>query len=72
MFLLSPIAYPISLCLDCCLGKHHKPRFENKDLKELITLHSKEELIRENLEANNKELGLDSSQTDLMISAIDI
>ena len=27
MCLLSPIAYPISLLLDCCLGKHHKPRF---------------------------------------------
>ena len=71
MIVLSPISYPISLCLDCCLGKHKKPRFDNKDLKELISLHSRQELLKSHVE-DEPNVGLENSQTDMMLSVIDL
>ena len=72
MYFLSPIAYPLSLCLDVILGLHHKNRFQNSDLKTLIELHSFQALEQLDHLGCNDDLGLKPSQTNLIIGAIDL
>ncbi|KAF9962238.1 hypothetical protein BGZ65_009479 [Modicella reniformis] len=39
MYLMSPIAYPISLLLDSWLGVHHGTTYRRTELKTLVSLH---------------------------------
>eukprot|EP00899_Mesostigma_viride_P006283 jgi/Mesvir1/15656/Mv03260-RA.1 len=40
VFLLSPVAWPLSKALDCLLGKSHGSYYKRAELRELVGLHS--------------------------------
>ena len=46
MWLLIPIGYPLSKALDFILGHHELTRFNNKELKALLGLHTEDCLER--------------------------
>ena len=87
MYICFPLSYPISLILDCLLGKHTKSRFQNNDLKALIELHTFNSLQKMHLDSSDKshstdassmdsvghdDIGLNQEQANLIISAIDM
>ncbi len=66
------VAYPIAKLLDCVLGEHTKSRYQNKDLKTLIELHSSEALKALDNDEQLDNMGLDPKQTELIRGAIDL
>ena len=64
------ISYPIALLMDKIIGKQEKIRFNNDELKELIKLHDKSLINKNNL--NNKNIGLNSIQIKIIQNIIDL
>jgi len=64
------ISYPIALLMDKIIGKQEKVRFNNDELKELIKLHDKSLINKNNL--NNKNIGLNSIQIKIIQNIIDL
>ena len=70
---LGIVAYPIAKILDCSLGEHMHTRYNNKDLKALIELHSYHalEALGEVYDKQSIESGLRPYQTRIIQSVID-
>ena len=66
------VAYPISLFLDCILGKHTKSRYKNTDLKALIELHTQNAVYELEQEKMKGAIGLSREQSKLITGAIDL
>jgi metal transporter CNNM len=80
-----PLSFWIGKALDIILGEHHKSRFENRDLKALIELHTYKALKKlaeeeeqhkyipkEDIPRPGSKMGLNDMEANLMISALEI
>ena len=80
-----PLSFWIGKALDIILGEHHKSRFENRDLKALIELHTYKALKKlaeeeeqhkyipkEDIPRPGSRMGLNDMEANLMISALEI
>jgi len=69
MILTYIVSFPISLLMDKVIGKQEKTRFNNDELKELIKLHDKSQIINK---FNNKNIGLNNIQIQIIENIIDL
>ena len=73
MFMEGVITYPISKILDCALGEHCRSRYQNKDLKALIELHSENTLKGIEIDTLHSEgMGLSEEQANMIKGVIDM
>lgn len=66
MYALYPVAYPIALLLDICLGKNHGTVYKKKGLKSLVLLHQQIGVER----LNKDEVTIISAVLDLRAKSV--
>jgi len=73
MKVTSPISWPIAKLLDLMMGEHEVTRFNNIELKHLISLHTKDALKDVSFNDNgNETIGLDNHQAEMIAGALTI
>jgi len=70
MKITSPISWPIAKLLDLMMGEHEVPRFNNLELKHLISLHTKDALKEFSFNSDRSSIGLDKHQAEMITGAL--
>ena len=70
MIVESVIAYPLSKLLDLVMGKHGMKRYNNKEIKALLQLHSRRVLKTHNVH-HGVDTGFSNTVANVLCSAVD-
>lgn len=71
MRVTSPISWPIAKLLDLMMGEHEVTRFNNIELKHLISLHTKDALKDVSFNSDTSQIiGLDNHQAEMIAGAL--